>query len=62
MEDEEKPTIAELMLDQLEIADLVIVNKTDLVDEKKLSDVVGYVQGINPNSEVIISKYSKVDL
>jgi G3E family GTPase len=50
------------MLDQLEIADLVIVNKTDLVDEKKLSDVVGYVQGINPNSEVIISKYSKVDL
>jgi|688.fasta_scaffold335297_2 G3E family GTPase len=62
MEDEEKPTIAELMLDQLEIADLVMVNKTDLVDEKKLSDVVGYVQGINPNSEVIISKYSKVDL
>jgi G3E family GTPase len=33
MEDEEKPTIAELMLDQLEIADLVMVNKTDLQEE-----------------------------
>ena len=62
MNEEEKPTIAELMIDQLEIADLVIVNKTDLVDEKKVSDVVGYVQGINQNSEVILSKYSKVDL
>ena len=62
MNEEEKPTIAELMIDQLEIADLVIVNKTDLVDEKKVSDVVGYVQGISQNSEVILSKYSKVDL
>jgi G3E family GTPase len=46
------------MLDQLEIADLVVINKTDLVDEKQLKTVAGFVQGINPNSEVLFSRYS----
>lgn len=43
------------MIDQLEIADLVLINKTDLVDKKQREAVIGYVQGINPRSEVIIT-------
>jgi G3E family GTPase len=50
------------MLDQLEVADLVLVNKADLVSQKQKDAVVGYAQGINPRSEVIVTLHSKVDL
>lgn len=50
------------MLDQLEIADLVLINKTDLVNEKQLKVVAGFVQGINPNSEILYSRYSQINL
>jgi G3E family GTPase len=55
LENEEKSSLAELMMDQLEIADLVLINKTDLVDEKQLKVVAGFVQGINPASEILFS-------
>lgn len=38
------------MLDQLEVADLVLVNKTDLVNAEQRNAVIGYAQGINPQS------------
>lgn len=50
------------MLDQLEVADLVLVNKIDLVNSKQRDSVIGYVQGINPQSEVICTNHSKIDL
>lgn len=62
MQPEEKPTLAELMLDQLEIADLMIINKIDLVSKKQRDNVFGYIQGINPNSQIILSQYSQIDL
>lgn len=50
------------MLDQLEIADLVVINKTDLVDDKQLKVVAGFIQGINPDSEILFSRYSQLNL
>jgi G3E family GTPase len=41
------------MLDQLEIADLVIINKTDLVNKKQKDAVHGYIKGINPESDIL---------
>lgn len=54
-EDEDKPILAELMIDQLEVADLVLINKIDLVDNKQKEAVIGYVKGISPRSEIIIT-------
>lgn len=36
------------MLDQLEIADLIVINKTDLVSKKQKGAVNAYIKGINP--------------
>ena len=36
LSNEEKPILAELMVDQLEVADLIIINKTDLVSPEVL--------------------------
>ena len=50
------------MIDQLEIANIIIVNKKDLVTKQQLEMVIGYLKSINPNSEIIPTSYSKVDL
>jgi len=50
------------MLDQLEIADLIVINKIDLVDKKQKDAVHGYIKGINPESDILQTTYSNIDL
>lgn len=50
------------MLDQLEIADLIVINKTDLVSKKQKGAVHAYIKGINPESDILETTYSKIDL
>ncbi|MGM0873785.1 MAG: CobW family GTP-binding protein [Bacillota bacterium] len=47
---------------QLEVADLLIVNKIDLVSESKKQKIKKLLKKENPSSEIIFSTYSKVDL
>ena len=61
MEVEEKPTLSELMIDQLEIANLIVLNKIDLVTEEELEGIMCYIKSINTNSEIVPTSYSKVD-
>lgn len=50
------------MLDQLEIADLILINKTDLVTKQQKDAVHGYIKGINPESDILQTTYSNIDL
>jgi G3E family GTPase len=50
LDDDEKPTISELMINQLEIANLIIVNKVDLVTKEQLEKVMIYLKSINQNT------------
>lgn len=50
------------MINQLEIANMIIVNKTDLVTKEQLEKVTIYLKSINPNTEIVPTTYSKVDL
>jgi G3E family GTPase len=60
--EEEKPTLSELMISQLEIANVIVVNKKDLVTKEQLEKVNCYLKSINPNSEIISTTYSNVNL
>lgn len=42
----------QLVYDQLEEADIILVNKIDLVDSETLSKVIGSIKEINPGAEV----------
>ena len=46
-------------VEQIAFADLVILNKTDLVDEVKLAEVEAKVKKINGAVEMIRTEYSK---
>jgi G3E family GTPase len=54
---QQHPAFAE----QLALADIVILNKTDLVDTKTLAEVEGYLKFINPATRVLHSKMGVID-
>jgi len=55
-------TIPELMMDQVEFANVVILNKDDLVDKKQKSDLVEKVSQMNPKAKIMTTVQSKVDV
>lgn len=54
-------TIVNLLTDQIEFANVIILNKTDLVDEKTLGHLTASIKKLNPGAKIIKSNFSKVD-
>jgi G3E family GTPase len=60
--EEDQRTISDLFADQIEFANVIIVNKVDAVDKQTLGRVNAYVKTLNPTAKIIESKYSKVNV
>jgi G3E family GTPase len=55
-------TIAELLIDQIEFADVIVLNKTDLVSPTDLEMLEGLLRSFNPRAEILRSSFSKIPL
>lgn len=53
--------IVNLLTDQIEFANVIILNKTDLVDPEHLGLLKAAINKLNPSAKIIESSYSKVD-
>ena len=60
--EEDQRTISDLFADQIEFANVIIINKIDAVDTKTLGRVKAYVKTLNPTAKIIEAKFSKVDV
>ena len=54
--------VVDLLVDQIEFADVIILNKTDLATSEQLRSVTGIINGLNPQAELIYAKFGKVPL
>ncbi|MEM8712319.1 MAG: GTP-binding protein [Planctomycetota bacterium] len=54
--------VAQLMIEQIEFATVLIINKTDLVSANGLRRAKALVHDLNPSAEIITSEYGKVPL
>ena len=54
-------TIVDLLTDQVEFANVIILNKTDLVTKKELSFLRKTLNKLNPSAELIESTFSKIN-
>ena len=54
-------TIVNLLTDQIEFANVILLNKTDLVTQKQLGILKAAIQKLNPGAKVIESSFSKID-
>jgi G3E family GTPase len=61
-DDEDDRTLASLLVEQIEFADLLVLNKCDLVDEGRLGEVVGLLRRLNPSAELVRAEHGRVDL
>ena len=55
-------TIAELMMDQVEFANVILLNKMDLVNETQQHDLVEKIQALNPQAKIVKTLQSKIDV
>jgi G3E family GTPase len=60
--EEDERTVADLFVDQVEFADVILINKIDLVSEEDKRDLLGTVKALNPNAHVIETERSRVPL
>lgn len=59
---ERERTITDLMVDQIEFADVIILNKRSTIKKKKQTKIMKIIKSLNPIAKVITSDYSKVDV
>jgi G3E family GTPase len=50
------------MVDQLEFADVIIVNKIDSIDGRTKDRVLAFVKKLNPAAKVVEATYNKIDV
>jgi len=54
-------TLVDLLTDQVEFADVILLNKTDLVSEERLGLLEGIITHLNPAAKLIRTQYGQVD-
>ena len=55
-------TIVNLLTDQIEFANVILINKIDLISEDQLEELRAIIQKLNPEASIIITEKSKVVL
>ncbi|MCL4149576.1 UNVERIFIED_CONTAM: hypothetical protein GTU68_057915 [Idotea baltica] len=53
-------TIVNLLTDQIEFADVIILNKTDLMSQHQIGELKAILKSLNPVAQIIESCFSKV--
>ena len=60
--EEDERTVTDLLCDQVEFADVILLNKTDLVPERRLGEVEASVRALNPVAKIIRTERGRVPL
>ena len=54
-------TVADLLTEQVEFANIILLNKVDLVDEDTLAKIEGFIEQLNPHALKLRSSFGQVD-
>ena len=60
--DEDDRGIGDLLVEQIEFADVLIISKADLIDGESVHEITGILKALNPIAEIIVSKNAEVPL
>ena len=60
--DGDNRTIVNLLTDQIEFANVILLNKIDLITKSELSNLKDIIHKLNPEAQIISTNYSKVNL
>ncbi|MFY8268513.1 MAG: zinc metallochaperone GTPase ZigA [Terrimicrobiaceae bacterium] len=60
--EEDERTLSDLFIDQVEFADTLIINKSDLVSPEQLAELRAILHHLNPGADILESTRGRVDL
>ena len=60
--DDDIRTIADLLVDQAEFADVILLNKTDLIGEKTCRTAAAVLRQLNPSAKIMPTNHGRVEL
>jgi G3E family GTPase len=60
--EEDERTISDLLIDQVEFADVILVNKIDKVSEEQKTRLKASLKALNPRAKIIESSFGKVPI
>ncbi|MGD9571504.1 MAG: zinc metallochaperone GTPase ZigA [Thermoleophilia bacterium] len=60
--DDDTRTVSDLLVDQVEFADVILLSKTDLAEPGAADEVEAIVRGLNPRARVIRAPFGEVPL
>ena len=60
--DEDHRVIVDLLIDQIEFANVIVINKTDLIQPFELEQLKRLIRRLNPKAEILQSRESQVPL
>lgn len=60
-EDDER-TVTNLLIEQIEFADVIVLNKLDLLDAAQAQEIEAIIRALNPGARLIPARYSDVPL
>ncbi|QRK05961.1 zinc metallochaperone GTPase ZigA [Archangium violaceum] len=60
--EEDERTVVDLLVEQVEFADVLVVNKTDLVTPTQVEELEAILAGLNPGAKVVRAERGKVPL
>ncbi|KAH6695190.1 cobW domain-containing protein [Plectosphaerella plurivora] len=59
---EDERTVSDLMVDQIEFADVVILNKIDMVSDENRFRILALIKQLNHRAKIIETNYGRVDV
>jgi G3E family GTPase len=59
---EDERTVTDLLVEQVEFADVLVISKADLVPPARLAQVEGILRALNPRAEVMTARHGRVPL
>jgi len=62
VDESDEREVADLLIDQIEFADAILLNKADLVSKNRLHELKAVLQKFNPRARIVESEYSRVPL
>lgn len=62
MSDDDNRTLSDLLIDQVEFANVIILNKTDLATKEQVESLEGMLHKLNPSAKLIRSEQGRVEL
>jgi len=60
--EEDERCVVDLLIEQIEFCDVLILNKTDLIDQAQKERLVAIIRSLNPVAKIINAQYSVVPL